>query len=101
MGGEVCPAALEIGEGPLAAFPDLVEFLTAAKWPDGTARATGTVMLFVEDGKWKAWLHDRDASMSAFVAASSLEGLLRAAEGAVAGETGDWRADRKKGGRGG
>ncbi len=58
------------------------------------------MMLFCEEGKWKAWLHDRDAKQGCFVAAATLAGALAAAESAVAGQGGDWRPDRKKGGKG-
>jgi hypothetical protein len=94
------PAVLGNGPGILEMYPDLTEFLTAVRWPDGTARETGTAMVFVEAGAWKVWLHDRDAHMGCFVSGHSLEGALAAAEGAVAGQSGDWRPDRKKG-RGG
>lgn len=98
--GAVVPAVLAGGDGPLADYPDLLEFLTLARWPDGAARETGTAMVFVDDGKWKIWLHDRDGKAGCFVAGTSLDGALAAAEGAVAGQAGDWRPDKKKGSRG-
>ncbi len=89
------------GDSPFGDYPDLVDFLCMSKWPDGAPRETGTAMIFCEDLKWKVWLHDRDGKASCFVSANSLGGALGAAEGAVSGQTGDWRPDRKKGSRGG
>jgi hypothetical protein len=56
-------------------------------------------MLFSEAGTWKAWLHDRDAAMGCFVTGTTLDGLLEAAEGAVQAGSGDWRPDKKGGGK--
>jgi hypothetical protein len=76
-----------------------MEWLVLGHWPDGAERTTGTLMLFTEDGRWKAWLHDRDASMGCFVTGRSLEEVLGAAEGAVGEGGGDWRPDKKFGRR--
>lgn len=102
--GKVGPQgpAEPLGPGELlAGFPGLAEWLVLGSWPDGTARVTGTVLLFVEDGRWKAWLNDRDGGMGCFVSGRSPEEVLAAAEKAVGLAGGDWRANRQKGRRGG
>ncbi len=78
-------------------YPSVVEFLTRSSWEDGSGRLTGTIMIMVESGLWKSWVHDRDASIGAFVSSGTLPGLLKALDKGV--ETGqlDWRPDRPKG----
>jgi len=75
-------------------YPNVVEFLSKVTWEDGSGRSTGTVMFLVENGWWKAWVHDRDASLGCFVSASSLPDLLKTLNQGL--ETGamDWRPDR-------
>lgn len=81
-------------------YPSLVEFLCRQTWEDGTSRTTGTVMLMVEGGLWKAWVHDRDSAHGTFVSSGTLSGLLKTIDKGV--ETGqmDWREDRKPGKKG-
>lgn len=87
--------------GYWAKLVNLCEWLSAVKWEDGTSRSTGTVMLFAEDGRWKAWLHDRDGSLGCFVSAATLEELLPALDKVVGSAGGDWRADKKPARKGG
>lgn len=77
------------------AHPKLHEFLTEAVWDDGKPRKTGTVMILVEDGWWKCWLHDRDGKGSAWFTAGTMLDALTAVEMAL--EAGDvsWRVDRR------
>lgn len=71
--------------------PALVEFLTLSQWEDGSLRETGTVLLFAEDGVWKACLNDRDAAKVAFVSGTSLEDVLVRAEAGLEEGDLDWR----------
>ncbi len=75
-------------------YPALVEFLTRSVWEDGSGRSTGTVMLMVESGLWKAWVHDKDASCAAFVSSGTLAGLLKAVDKGVESGQLDWRPDK-------
>jgi len=75
-------------------FPALTEFVLQSKWEDGKPRITGTVMFFVEDGRWKAWLHDRDQGLTAFVAGETLSQMMTAADSCISADSGDWRPDR-------
>jgi len=78
-----------------ARFPALVEFLSAIVWPGGDARLTGTLLLFVEDGKLKGCLNDRDQGVVSFFAAESLLGAVQAAEKVLGSGNGDWRPQRR------
>lgn len=76
--------------------PDLTDFLTSEAWPDdqGT-RVTGTVLIFCEDGAWKACLNDRDAGLRSFVTARTALGLLEAVEARLSDPGGsEWRPPR-------
>jgi len=78
-------------------LPSLAEFLAEVAWPDGSPRQTGTLMVFVEDGRWKGWLHDRDQSCSCFVSNTTLSNLLSALDAGLADEGLEWRPDRPRG----
>lgn len=86
-------------DGILEVHPVLLEWLTRQEWEPGAPRSTGTIMVFVEQGRWKAWLHDRDAQEGCFVTGETLGLLLETVEDILAKGGGDWRPDRK-GGRG-
>lgn len=89
------------GKGVLSKYPSLAEWLAVAVWPDGSARETGTIMVFCEEGRWKAWLHDRDAGEGCFCSADTPTGLFAALEAMLSTGKGDWRPDKKGGRRGG
>lgn len=80
------------------ALPALWEFLCAAVWDDGTERETGTLLIFVDDGVFKACLNDRDQQGVGFVTCKSLSAALQAADKALREGKVDWRAARAKGG---
>ncbi len=81
-----------------AKYPTLVEYLTCLTYDDGTSRETSTVSLFIEDGKWKVAVNDRDLRRSAYVTGDTLQGVLSLAEKGLANHTLDWRlwASQKK-----
>jgi hypothetical protein len=76
-------------------FPTIVEFLSRDRWEDGKPRKTGTVMLMVDDGRFKGWLHDRDDCFGCFVTGSTPHGLLEAIEEILRDGGGDWREDKR------
>lgn len=57
-------------------IPALVEFLSLGRWEDGKPRKTGTLLIFAEDGLWKACVADRDGNQVAFVSSDSFKGIL-------------------------
>lgn len=74
-------------------FPTLFDFLTLTGW-GGKARKTGTMLVFCEDGKWKACVTDRDGGHYAFHSSDTLEGLLKALDDALRGGALDWRVSK-------
>jgi hypothetical protein len=87
--------------GILDCWPQIVEFLTATVYEDGSKRTLPTLLLFVEDGRWRLWLHDRDQERSTWTEASELEEALSALEKGLADESITWRRTvprKRKGG---
>jgi hypothetical protein len=80
-------------------YPTVLEFVSLRRWEDGTVRVCGTLLLFVDMGMWKACLHDKDASASAFVSGKTPGALLEAMEKGLREDSLDWRADRPQGGQ--
>lgn len=79
-------------------LPALWEFLTLTTWDDGTARETGAITLFLQDGLLKACLNDKDGHVVAFVSAEGLEALLEAMNRGLSEDVLDWRRARENGG---
>lgn len=73
-------------------YPALAEFLCVAEWGPGEGRTTGTLLLCVDGGAWKAWLNDRDSGRAAWLSSSTLTGLLDAVEAGIRTDVLDWRA---------
>lgn len=48
-------------------YPTFHDFLTEVVWDDLKPRKPGTFLLFVDGGRWKACLHDKDARAACFV----------------------------------
>jgi hypothetical protein len=86
---------------PWCSLTCIIDFLQAVKWPDGTTRSTGTILIFFEQGSFKLCLNDRDAAQSAFISARTLTEAFLKAEEAVGTGTGDWRSKGPKGRKGG
>lgn len=76
---------------PLFTYPALHEFLTLAVWDDGSPRQTGTLLLCWGEGRWRAWLNDRDSQRSAWLSAAALADLLGAIEDGLVGSSLEWR----------
>lgn len=77
-----------------AQLPGLFEFLSLLRWDDGAARETGTVLLLAQDGVWKAWVNDKDAGRSAFLAAPTMAELLTLVDEKLTLDSIDWRASK-------
>jgi len=80
-------------------YPALVEFLTLAVWDDGGKRQLGSALVAWNDGRWRIWLHDRDASRSAWLSGETLTDVLGAADAGLEADSLEWRRDSQKGGR--
>lgn len=75
-------------------FPALLELVSATSWEDGKSRKTSTMLLFVEEGRWKCCLSDREQQLTAFLSAGTHQGLLQAAEKGLQGGTVEWRKQK-------
>lgn len=86
------------GAGPLqlgdylTLYPSLADYLTCEKWDDGSPRVPATVMLFMQDGRWKVCVNDKAMGRVAFVAGVTPEAALQAVEDGLRGDDLDWRA---------
>lgn len=80
-------------------LPWLLAFLTQVWWDKGDPRETGTIMVLAEEGKWKCWVHDRDAERSAWVSADTMLQLFQRVNEGLSGKGLGWRADGAKGGK--
>jgi hypothetical protein len=88
-------AARAPGWSPFAKdYPALWEYLSAVSWEDGTSRETSTVLLFTEDGRVKACLHDRAEARSLWSSGEGVEGALGALEHALETGQAEWRRSR-------
>lgn len=81
-------------------YPTLFAFLTDAKWSSGETRETGSVLIFTQEGQWKAMIKDKDSGCIAFVTKNTFKTLLDALERGLAEEKLDWRQDVFKAKRG-
>lgn len=108
--GDFLKARPAEGEQPLQAqdlqgdqlvrdFPCLFEYLTLTRWEDGTARVPSSLTLFLDEGRLKACLHDRDMGRVAFVAGWAPVPVLRALEEGLLEGTVEWRPSRSQGGK--
>jgi len=83
-------------------YPALFEFLAEPEWAAGEPRETGTMLVFVEEGVFKARMNDRDGGRVAFYGSDSFQGLLEGLERKLKTDELDWRKDKftpKKGKR--
>lgn len=87
------PAAPSLG-GAFAKLPLLSGWLTETAWEDGEGRTPGSLILFAQDGRWKAMLSDKDNDYIAFVCANDFAGLLGALEKGLEKGDLDWREPR-------
>lgn len=78
-------------------YPALSEYMTALAYPDGSARRTSTLNVFVDRDGWKASLKDRDNGLILFATDRSFLGVLEALEGLLISEHPPWREDRYPG----
>lgn len=76
-------------------LPTVHEWLTETQWDDGKPRKTTTLMVVVENGRWKLWVHDRDSKKSAWVTADAWEALWEVLERSLKDDDLEWRKDSR------
>lgn len=76
-------------------LPAVYEYLTLAKMPDGNERQVATLIVFIEDGRWKVCLSDRETDRTLWMSGDTLEDCLLSLDQAI--QTGDanWRRSYK------
>lgn len=84
----------------LVRYPSLCEFLSSSQWADGSPRALGTLLVFLDQNRIKACLSDRDQGLVAFAVAGSISELLLTCDRLVSDPSTDWRAQKKSPARG-
>jgi hypothetical protein len=77
--------------GWMKRLPHLWEWLTETQYEDGSPRVLPTINLFVDGNCVKAFLNDRDQSLSLCVSAGSFTALLEALERVLEEGDGEWR----------
>lgn len=75
-------------------FPTLAAFLTETQWDGGSPRVPASLMIFTQDGMWKAMLNDRDCGRVAFVSKNEFTALFQALEKGLATDGLDWRKSK-------
>lgn len=80
-------------------FPALHEWLTLTLDENSRPIETLTVLLFAEEGRFKACLRDRQGKAVCFLSGATMLDLANAIEGVLSSGGGDWRAERPQGGR--
>jgi hypothetical protein len=98
---KVAGAAADVKVDPRAKqqFPNLWDHLTQKRWDDGSARQTSSLLLFEQDGVFKAMLRDREAALCLWVAAQGFFAVFEALEAALCDPAAEWRVDRQQEGQ--
>jgi hypothetical protein len=91
LGKEMPGDCVEPLTGIWKKLPLLNEFFREGAYEDGAKRARPTLLLFIEDGMWKARLLDRDNDEAAWLSANTLIELLERFEGGLGMEGLEWR----------
>lgn len=84
------PARAEGGDWGVL-YPSLLEWLTEDRYEDGSARQTATLLVFAEQGTWKACFADRDNDRNTFVSANTPEGCLGVLEERLKANAVEWK----------
>lgn len=82
-------------DGFSSVYPVLWSHLVQDKWEDGSARATGSLLVFSQDGMLKGMLRDKEHGLCLWVASHSVTGLLEALEAGASDPETEWRVDRQ------
>jgi hypothetical protein len=84
----------------LSDYKEVQVFLCSVSAEGTLQRAPGSLLLFVEGGKWKAKLKDKEEQLYCFVSADGLDELLGSIEAGLEGGTLDWRVETEYDGKG-
>lgn len=71
--------------------PCLWEYLTLTAWESGKPRTTATLLAFVEEGKFKICLNDRENQRAAWVSGATFTEAIDRLEAALIASEAEWR----------
>lgn len=77
--------------GVLVDSPAVTEYLAVGAYPDGTARERAVISIFIEEGRVKCCLNDRDTGRTLWRSAGGIEACIGLIDDAIAEGTADWR----------
>ncbi len=97
--GDVAPGYAAFCSDLKATWGDLHDWLTMQCDDRGVKRSTSSMTVFVDEGLFKVVLNDKDTGRSLWVSNKTLWGALDALEAHLVAGTGEWRRNRKEGGR--
>jgi len=85
--GVPCKGLLEMRE----TRPAIAEYLSLLVYPDGSDRTPSTLLVLIENGRFKLCLSDRDTGRSLWVTAESIEEGIASLDEDLQLGTADWR----------
>lgn len=77
-------------------YPVLAEYLELLVWEDGSPRQPSTLLIFCEDGCYKACVNDRAQGRVSFYTSATFTELLHSVEAGLAGGGADWRKAKSR-----
>ena len=78
--------------------PAVYEYLTMDRYPDGGERQVATLIIFLEEGRWKGCLSDRESDRTLWKTADTIEDMLLEMDADIQeGGTGFRRSTQRKG----
>jgi len=63
-----------------ASYPQVIEYLTAEAYPDGSKRVTSTLVIVCDGAAWRVGLSDKDNARIMWKQGSTLVGALESVE---------------------
>lgn len=76
--------------------PTLGHFLCDEVWPDGECKSRSSLVVFVEDGLFKACLTEKDSNSVLWASCKSFDELLESLEARLTDDQPDWRKGRPR-----
>lgn len=76
-------------------YPKLFAHMSETEWEDKKPRKTSTLLLMIENGRWKAFFHDRDGKRGFWLSGEAWEWLLESLEAGVDSSSTEWRKDTR------
>ena len=85
---------IDLGSSFEDKWPTVYAYVMQDRFEDGSFRQTSTLLFFLDQGRLKVCLSDRQCSRSLFRSSRSVDGCLDALEEALTTDTADWKSKR-------